>query len=163
MTDQNLPCNPLDALIPMIAVTVEKWREEHTPEKVTRKVESLLEDKADEIVAKLLGFNDRWGKWEVDHCNGRGGESAAGDYLRRVHQQAIEEWFNTLLIPKMPKTLSVKLRESLQRDFDRVMQQRMHELVRDYADKEAERLFEELKVSSMLDNYLKTLQLIKEK
>lgn len=57
---------------------------------VKKLVKKQLDTKRREIFAQVLGFDDRWGRWEVDHCNGR--RSAVSDGLASVVQEAGEEW-----------------------------------------------------------------------
>ena len=153
--------NPLNALIPVIATAVERWRQEHTPEQIESRVRHLLDNKSDEIVAKMLGFNDSWGRWELDHCNGRSGNSAAGDYMRKCHQEAIEKWITKMALPVLPEDLNQKLKQSLQAQFNRSLEEALRNKVIAYAQEEATRVFKELEVPSLLDNYMQTLQLIK--
>jgi hypothetical protein len=82
--------NPVDSLLTSIACAVEEWKAKNTKEVIKTTVTELLDKESKQLTLKLLGFEDRWGKWEVDHCNGRGGESAAGDYLRIAQKTAIQ-------------------------------------------------------------------------
>lgn len=73
---------------------------------VKARITQLLDARMEEVVAKLLGFNSRWrGEWEVDSCNGRMGESAAGDYLREKCGVAVKEWLDKAAgdLPPLPK------------------------------------------------------------
>ena len=47
--------------------------------------ERLISTQLQRMIPKILGFNcDRWDQdWEIDHCNGRAGESLLGDLLRK--------------------------------------------------------------------------------
>ena len=153
--------NPLNALIPVIAATVERWRQEHTPEQIESRVNQVLNSKSDEIVVKMLGFDASWGRWELDHCNGRSGNSAAGDYIRKCHQEAIEKWITKLAMPVLPKNINQQLKKSLQAQFNRSLEDALRNKVIAHAKEEADRMFKELEVPSLLDNYMQTLQLIK--
>jgi hypothetical protein len=73
---------------------------------VSAQIGRLLDNKLQEVVGKLLGFDVRWGnEWEVDHCNGRAGDSAAGDYLREKCGAAVKEWLDKAAgeLPPLPK------------------------------------------------------------
>ena len=153
--------NPLNALIPVIATAVERWREDHSPKQIEAKVTRTLNNKSQEIILKLLGFNNQWDRWELDHCNGRSGNSAAGDYMRKCHQEAIEKWITKMALPVLPKDLNQKLKQSLQAQFNRSLEETLRNKVIAYAQEEATRVFKELEVPSLLDNYMQTLQLIK--
>lgn len=51
-----------------------------------------LEAQKREITMKLLGLDNRWGRWEVDHCNGR--SSPITDYLASEGRELVKAWIN---------------------------------------------------------------------
>lgn len=51
-----------------------------------------LEAQKREVTMKLLGLDNRWGKWEVDHCNGR--TSPVTEYLASEGRDLIKAWVN---------------------------------------------------------------------
>jgi hypothetical protein len=51
-----------------------------------------LEAQKREVTMKLLGLDNRWGKWEVDHCNGR--ESPITDYIASEGREMVKAWVN---------------------------------------------------------------------
>ncbi len=62
----------------------------YTPEKIRSFIETYIQNTITDLIHVSLGFSkDRWGntKWEVDHCNGRAGESLVG---RKVADMAAE-------------------------------------------------------------------------
>lgn len=66
------------------------WTDEKIKERVTRE----LERSYGEIVAISLGFSrDSWGgrKWEVDHCNGRAGQSDIGERIATAARKAVDD------------------------------------------------------------------------
>ena len=92
----------------------EAWLEENADrETVNRSVRRALDARREELVAKLMGFDRRWGSdWEVDHCNGRAGESAAGDFLRSLAVEGVKEWLSEQAgnMPDLPKKAVQALR-----------------------------------------------------
>jgi hypothetical protein len=100
-----------------------------------------LDSRMDSIVAKLLGFDDHWGKWEVDHCNGRNGESAAGDWLRQQVGETIKSWLAEQAgnLPKLPKTAITGLRK----EYLRVLESELSKLMRDAAVRDARELVDQ--------------------
>lgn len=77
--------NPLNDMLGVVLQAVSDWRAKNTESALKTRVHELLDRNSKEITMKLLGFDSRYVKqWELDHCNGRAGESAAGDYLKRV-------------------------------------------------------------------------------
>lgn len=77
-------------------------------ESLTREIIAQLNEERREIVVKLLGFNDSWGKLEVDHCNGRDHESIVGKYLHRQAQAAVQEWMDKHLLVALEKHIKGK-------------------------------------------------------
>ena len=80
---------------------------------IAGEITKLLDGRVQEIVGKLLGFDAHWGVWEVDHCNGRSGNSAAGDWLRKEVSGAVERWIADQAgkLPTLPKAAIASLRE----------------------------------------------------
>ena len=156
------PVNPLDELLPVIAQAVASWQAIHTPATIKERVTELLDKSREEIILKLLGFDKcGWeGKWVLDHCNGRSGESAAGDYLRSVQADAIKEWLANIPMPVMsPKMLS-NFKKQYQQEFDQRVQYQLQKLITQEADKRAAELFKNITSSNQLDDYMKTMKLI---
>ncbi len=117
------PINPLDELLPVIAQAVADWQAIHTPDAIKKRVTKLLDESREEIVFKLLGFDKSWeGKWKLDHCNARSGESAAGDYLRNVQADAIKEWLSTIPLPTISPKMLADFKKQYQLEFNQRVQ-----------------------------------------
>ena len=160
LTSQPTIEKPIDTILPYIAAAVAEWKAEHTEEKVKATVIDLLEKQSKDIVLKLLGFRESCGKWEVDHCNGRGGQSAAGDFLTKAQQGAIEEWLKTTVMP----TLDKKTRDSMLKSAQSEYTYNLTRLVREYAisqaESDAKAVIAQLVESDQVGNYLKAMALI---
>ena len=78
------------------------------PESLTKEIIAQLNKERREIVVKLLGFDDRWGKLEVDHCNSRDRESIVGKYLREQAQVAVQTWMDEHLLVALEKHIKGK-------------------------------------------------------
>ena len=61
-------------------------------EEVVGEIIRDLEAQKREVTMKLLGLDNRWGKWEVDHCNGR--PSPITDYLATEGKDLVRSWVN---------------------------------------------------------------------
>ena len=151
---------PLDTVLPTILSAANEWQKEHSPEKLKSKVKTMLDAHAEEITMKLLGFSDSWGRWEVDHCNGRSGNSAAGDYLRQHQQAAIQEWMENLCLPKLTPTLKKSLQAEMQKAFTSELSYKLHKAVSNKLDELVQKVLEDLASSDDLEGYLKAIQLI---
>ena len=152
--------NPINDLLPTVLKSIDKWKEKNSEEALTQRVHKLLDDNAETIVLKLLGFDNRWDKWELDHCNGRSGESAAGDYLKQVQQGAIQAWLKNVKLPELNKTLTSVMKKKLEADYKRYLSQFLYEYAREEADKTAKEIIQSLFSQSKVDGMLKLQQLI---
>ena len=155
--------NPLDELLPVIAAAVAEWKVDNTPEKIKERVQKHLTKSGEEITLKLLGFNkDTWREsaWELDHCNGRSGNSAAGDYLRKQQQVAIQEWLSTVTLPP----LSAKAQKDMVNEYISDYKTEMRSILRrkacEQASEHANELISKVVASNNLANHLKVMQLI---
>ena len=150
--------NPINDLLPTVLKSIDKWKEKNSKEVLTQRVHKLLDDNAETIVLKLLGFDNRWNNWELDHCNGRSGESAAGDYLKQVQQEAIQDWLKNVKLPELNKTLTSVMKKELEADYKRYLSQFLYEYARDEADKTAKELIQTLFTQSKVDGMFKLQQ-----
>lgn len=154
------PVNPVDGLLAAIACAVEEWKGKNTAENIKKTVTDLLDSESKQLTLKLLGFDDRWGKWEVDHCNGRSGESAAGAYLRDIQKTAIQDWFEAVSMPTITPALKKQLGTQLQKTYEEQLAYSIRKAVVVQADADAQELVKQLTVSNQAENYLKVLTLL---
>ena len=98
----------------------------------------IIDDHMDQVVPKLLGFENRWGgKWEVDHCNGRSGQTEIGDFIKHQCKGGIIQWLDELKKVKLPKP-SKKIKEALKKDYERVFEREIRDTVWHRAKQDAE-------------------------
>ena len=152
--------NPINDLLPTVLKSIDKWKEKNSEEALTQRVHKLLDANTETIVFKLLGFDNRWNKWELDHCNGRSGESAAGDYLKQVQQDAIQDWLKKVKLPELNKTLTSVMKKEVEADYKRYLSHFLYEYAREEADKAAKEIIQSLFSQSKVDGMLKLQQLI---
>ena len=152
--------NPVDGVLEAIALAVAQWKEENTEETIKKKVIDLLNKNSEEITLKLLGFNNRHGQWALDHCNGRSGNSAAGDYLTTIQQTAIQEWMQTVTMPKLSNAMKDKLSKDMRHDYEHTLHKVIREAVFRQAEVDAQALISKLTVSNQAENYLKVVKLL---
>lgn len=111
---------------------VKEWIDEHgSKEIVKRKVFDLLDSQRDDIVCKLVGFDNRWGSrgWEIDHCNGR--QSAVLDFIRENAKAGIYNWIKA----KVGDIHEVKLTKSAIQSIEKEYQEMLVRHMREYARK----------------------------
>ena len=154
------PINLIDQAIPVIAQAVTEWQQKNSAEVLRTRVHKMLDDSSKEVTMKLLGFENNWGKWELDHCNGRSGESAAGDYLRRIQQAAIEEWLGTIQMPPLSESIQDSLQKELLTRYKSELIRRVRQLAEQQAEADAQDLVASLTQSAQIKNYLAAMQLI---
>lgn len=97
-----------------------QWLKENE-DKIEQQISSMLDKRLEEVVAKLLGFSYSWGRWEVDNCNGRSGDSAAGDWLRDKAGNSVRDWLTAQAgdLPKLPAAAVKALRKQYLEYFER--------------------------------------------
>lgn len=114
-------------------------------EKLDKYINVKLNEAKDKIVMKLLGFDDRWSKgWEIDHCNGRSGNSAAGERLRARIGKKLDEWLNQVDLPeKIPQELMRNLKAEYETELRRSLSNEIIRRAEDRAKELAEQIMNE--------------------
>lgn len=155
--------NPAHIVLEIVQQTIAEWKEKNPPEQIKKKTEKLLNNNSEEIVFKLLGFEkDDWGrkKFRIDHCNGRSGESAAGDYIRKHQMETIQAWLAQAPMPTLTPELKKEITSEAQYRYRQKFKEAFYSLVEAQANKEAEKAFEEISALLALDKHDKTIALI---
>lgn len=152
--------NVIDSAIPVIAGAVAEWKSENTEEVLKKRVHDMLDKSSQEIIMKLLGFNDSWGRWKLDHCNGRSGNSPAGDYIKSSQQTAVAEWLKTVAMPEISEALKKSLIKEASADYKATLQHKLREYVKQRANHDAALLLSDLIQSKQITNYLAAMQLV---
>lgn len=155
--------NPAHIVMAIVAKTIAEWKEQNPPEKIKEQTTKLLNSNAEEIVFNLLGFKkDDWGRkaFQLDHCNGRSGESAAGDYIRKHQQEAINAWLAQAPMPTLTPALKKEITAEAQHRYRQNFKEQFYRLVEDQAKQEANKAFREISGLLALDKHNKTVQLI---
>lgn len=152
---------PVNDLLGTIAQVTEEWKALNTPEAVKKKVFKQLDAVSDEVVMKLLGFDCRWDKkWEIDHCNGRAGESAAGDFIREAHNEAIKEWLGQVIMPQLTPALKKKLQKMAQDEYENYITRHIRSAVTARAEMDLKQFIQDLAETPSLEGFVKLRSLI---
>ena len=152
--------NPIDYLLPVIAQAIEEWKESNTPQKLAVSVKSMLDKESKQITLKLMGFDSSYGGWTLDHCNGRAGNSLAGDYLYKFQAEAIKQWLSTVHMPVCTPDMQVALQKDAQRIYEQHLTRKVRELALQNADSDAKELIASVTKSNHVENHIKAMQLI---
>lgn len=121
------------------------WLDEHGSEQAVRDaVRDLLDDNLRAIVLNLLGITKAWPdeEWSVDHCNGRAGESAVGDFLREKAGAELRRWLEEQAgaLPKLPSAAAKSIREEYREMLQREVHHALYGLAQQNANAEVKRI-----------------------
>lgn len=155
--------NPVDEILPIIATAVAEWKADVSEQKIKEQVKYALDKQAKNVTLKLLGFEaDNWkaDTWSVDHCNGRAGNSAIGDYLRQTSAQAIKEWFDEIAKPSLTAAEKASLMRSCKQEYKDHLKDALRRKAKHMADEDTNALITEISKSNQIANHLKVMQLI---
>ena len=88
---------------------------------IQREIIAELTKERRTLALKMLGFDDRWGKLEVDHCNSR--TSVASEFIKSQVGPAVERWADECLRPMLEERGRAKLHDAavmkaVMKDFD---------------------------------------------
>ena len=149
-------------LIPLVENAINGWHTKNQPQHIVEYIHKKLDKSRDEVLLKLMGFNkDYWnGAWALDHCNNRSGNSIAGDYLRSVQQDAINDWLSKVALPKLSKTDSDRIAASFKAEYLRHLKRAVETYAQKKADEHARQLIDALVPSPAIDQYLQLKDLI---
>ena len=154
------PNNPIEKLLPTIAEGMQEWLTKNPTAVIKETVKKHLDSKVEDTIFRLLGFKTSWGHFEVDHCNGRAGESAAGDYLREAQKEAINEWLATVQLPKLSSKAENALRREAKEIYEDALFDKIRQLAFDAAKRDADILMKDITVVNHVDNYIKLMKLV---
>lgn len=95
-------------------------------DQVAESIISDLNTQKREVTLKLLGLDNRWGKWELDHCNGR--ESPITKYLAESAEATIKAWVNEAVA----EVLTEERKKKIQNTAKRAMQIEVEMMIETY-------------------------------
>lgn len=160
-TSKNPIKKPLDQVIGFVMAAVSHWRKENTEEAIHKKVIDLLDKRSEEMVVKLLGFDLSWGEWALDHCNGRSGNSAIGDYLRNTQAVAVKEFFDSLDLKQIvTPAMKNRLIKAIQKDFEYKLECAVRSALEAHTKQYVEKVIQDITTSDDLDGVIKTIKLL---
>jgi hypothetical protein len=160
MQEPNEERKPLDIALSAVHQAVEEWKAKCDPEEVKKQVFARLDEKRDEIVLKLLGFTDSWGRWELDRCNGRDNSSIAGSYLHQAAQDAIRAWLEQVPIPLLNTAKGKSIQKVFGRAYLKYLERAAYEMGQKRAQQDLEKVFKSILVSEDLEGLMKLRDLI---
>ena len=113
---------------------------------IANTVHSMLDKRLEKIVSQHMGFDSSWSVWEVDHCNGRSGESAAGDWLRERSGEAAKQWLTKQAgnLPDLPKQAIASLRAQYLRSLESAIREQLRKRAVSDAEQAVEKIIADL-------------------
>ena len=154
--------DPFKEMIPLVEDAINKWHNKNQPKGIVEYIHKKLDKSRDEVLLKLMGFNkDSWGgTWALDHCNNRSGNSIAGDYLKSVQQDAINDWLSKVALPKLTKTDSDRIAASFKAEYLSRLKRAVLAYAEKKADEHARQLVDALVPTPPIDQYVRLKTLI---
>ena len=149
-------------MIQLIDTAIDNWLAVNTPDVLTKSINKKLDEHKDEITLKLLGFDKNYGdrNWKLDHCNGRSGNSPAGEYLRDTQSVIVRQWLDSVPLPELSTTQLKKLSSDFNEVYLRALKKSLTTLVETKAKEDSHKLLKEIISTDNIENYLKTKALI---
>lgn len=90
-------------------------------EGIQRQIVYDLTKERRDLALKMLGFDDRWGKLEINHTNGR--KTVASDFIDQNVGPAVKKWVDECLRPAIEargrdKLNNAAVMKAVMKDFD---------------------------------------------
>lgn len=124
------------------------------PRVVLGAVTKRLQEHRDEMIWNLLGLSEKWGKWEVDHCNGRNSPitqyltAEVGDQVREFVRGIAQEVLTEPVKAKIRAAVEAELRKEYKyyyrRDYEQYVRERISTGLQAAAQECADRLISEI-------------------
>jgi len=153
--------SPVDKVIASIAVAMHDWADQQQ-ENLVNDIHKRLNEQRDAVLMKLMGFiKPSWGgTWEIDHCNGRNGQSVVGDFYKDLQHEAIKEWLKEIPLPTMSPAFKEAIAKDLQSTYEREVRSNVFKMARQYADESLNDVITEVLTPKRLEMYMKAQALI---
>jgi len=124
-----------------------KRANEFDPDEMAKELIKDLDAAKREVVAKLLGFDNRYGEWEVDHCNGR--ESPITNYIQQECGDVVRQWVHEAVLEELTdakkNSLKAAVREALKAGIDNHFRELSWHYSRDHAKEIANGIVNEVR------------------
>lgn len=163
-TDKPLTEHPLDALLPLVYQYMNEWHQQKSPDVLRRNIHAALDKSSREVLLKLMGFNNGWGgAWEIDHCNGRSGNSIAGEFLKKTQKEALEAWLKAVTLPTLTPKQEADILESMTKEYLSNFRSQIRKVAREKAQQDVQALVERITPAQTIDSFGQLLELLQPK
>jgi len=123
-------------------------------ESFKRRIKVELDKNQAQILMKLLGFNTDYGrKWELDHCNGRAGQSAAGEFIKSRMGEEVNQWLvaQTGKLPDLPQDAIESLHKYYLQELRCILRDKVKHMAADKAEQIAKLIVKEIESVDITD------------
>ena len=131
------------ALYQLTKELADEWAE-NAEENIRERVNEILNKRIEELVLNLCGFsrNHTYG-WQIDHCNGRSGNSPVGNFFKDALQDRIKYLAGKIEIPKAEEERIRKaFIDGYLREYKSEMLVRARRLAKEHAERYAKKISE---------------------
>ena len=142
MTEKQVPpANVKRQLLDLYDETLHEYLGENPPEVIKKKLKTEIDRERVFILRKLLGMSERYlnATWEIDHCNGRKGESTIGDYLKQTQKKSIHEIFDNI---DLTGAITEQIEEEIKKEYGLTMRKELIILAKEAAEHDAATIME---------------------
>lgn len=105
-----------------------------------------------QVVWKILGMDNRWGKWEIDHCNGR--TSPLSEFLTEQIREPLQEWLAEAareVFEEERATAKMKLKQAVKQEIKTRLSRANYEEVQRIVANFVHEIVEEVKLELTTD------------
>lgn len=101
-------------------------------------VTKLLAKNQEEIILKLLGMNNTWGRWEIDNCNGR--NPPISQYIESRARVSVEKFIDSQIGDLMNNkiVLTADFKKALKNIYDHHYKKTVEKKITELAQKKAQ-------------------------
>jgi hypothetical protein len=110
------------------------------PKNLADKIENKVKNCWEDMVLKMLGMDNCWGKWEIDHCNGR--SSSLSNMIGGKAKDAVEEFLGRCadVLPKI--NIDDELVSSITKEYQQVVKRYLHKEIEARAKQDVKEFIE---------------------
>ena len=109
----------------------EKWHKDNTLDAIQKQVSDKLDTQVQQVLMQILGFSkDSWNRsvWEVDHCNGRAGNSIAGTSATELATRTLDTWMKQHE-QELVSHINTKIEAAVKKELNNVLEYKLRAAV----------------------------------
>lgn len=99
--------------------------------KFIEELPTMIQQRLQGAVAKILGFENSWGEWKVDHCNGR--MSVMSEYIGNKARAAA-----TAAVDKIDFKSTAEIDKAIKQEYADYFKSELRERIREHAEQQVQ-------------------------